>query len=207
MMAKIATRRTLSRKPPKLALPPCSAGRRFKTSGTMMSFDTMMANATHSTITIAVAADRPPMNTITLSDVAPAEIGSASTYMSVLDAPNGKVTRPAMAMGITNRLIAIRYSGNSQRARRTSASVEFSTTLTWNCRGSSMIARNDSSVIARKLPIEGVTWMARTASGVFMARSHKSAGPNMKKVTKTPAAMKATSLTSDSVATASINPC
>ena len=49
--------------------------------------------------------------------------------------------------------------------------------------------------------------MARTASGVFIARSNSSIGPNIQKVTKAPAAMKATSLTMDSVATASINPC
>ena len=34
--------------------------RRLSTSGITMSFDTMMASATDSTITMAVAADRPP---------------------------------------------------------------------------------------------------------------------------------------------------
>ena len=70
-----------------------------------------------------------------------------------------------------------------------------------------MIAKNDSSVMVRKLPIEGVYSMARTASGLFIARSISSTGPNIQKVTKAPAAMKATSLTMDSVATASIRPC
>ena len=49
--------------------------------------------------------------------------------------------------------------------------------------------------------------IARIASGVFIARSIRSEGPNMKKVTNTPAARKATSFTIDSVATASIRPC
>ena len=70
-----------------------------------------------------------------------------------------------------------------------------------------MIAQNDNSVMVRKLPIEGAYSIARTASGVFIARSISSCGLNIQKVTKAPAAMKATSLTMDSVATASINPC
>ena len=90
----------------------------------------MIESATHSTITIAVAADRPPTKTTMLSSGELASIGSASTYMSLSTAPNGKVTSPAIAIGITNRLMATRYSGNSQRARLTSAGLEFSTTLT-----------------------------------------------------------------------------
>ena len=70
-----------------------------------------------------------------------------------------------------------------------------------------MIAQNDNSVMVRKLPIEGTNSIVRTASGVFIARSISSCGLNIQKVTKAPAAMKATSLTMDSVATASINPC
>ena len=73
-----------------------------------MSFDTITESATHSTITMAVAADRPPTKTPTLSSGALASIGSASTYMSLSTAPNGKVTRPASAIGITNRLMATR---------------------------------------------------------------------------------------------------
>ena len=49
--------------------------------------------------------------------------------------------------------------------------------------------------------------MTRTASGVFIARSISSTGVNIQKVTKAPAARKATSLMIDSVATASIRPC
>ena len=70
-----------------------------------------------------------------------------------------------------------------------------------------MIAQNDSSVMVRKLPIEGVYDSARTASGVFIARSIRSCGENIQKVTNMPTARKATSLTMDSVAMASIRPC
>ena len=144
---------------------------------------------------------------MTLSTGELPSIGSASTNMSGSTAPNGKMTRPAIAIGMTNRLMATRYSGNSQRARPTSESVEFSTTLTWNWRGSSMMAQNDSSVMVRKVPIEVWYSMARTASGVFIARSISSCGENIQKVTKMPTARKATSLTMDSLAIASIRPC
>ena len=60
-----------------------------------------------------------------------------------------------------------------------------------------MIAQNDSSVMVRKLPIDGVWLIARTASGVFIARSISSTGVNIQKVTKAPTARKATSLTMD----------
>ena len=77
-------------------------------SGNTMSFETMIDSATHSTITIAVAADRPPTNTMTLSRDERPSIGNASTNMSGSTAPNGKETRPAIAIGITNRLMATR---------------------------------------------------------------------------------------------------
>ena len=108
MMAKIAKRRILSRKSPKSLLPSRAAGLRCSTSGSTMSLETMIESATHSTITIAVAADRPPTKTAMLSSGEFASIGSASTYMSLSTAPNGKVTRPASAIGITNRLMATR---------------------------------------------------------------------------------------------------
>ena len=46
-----------------------------------------------------------------------------------------------------------------------------------------MIAQNDSSVMVRKLPIDGTYSIARTASGVFIARSISSTGANIQKVT------------------------
>ena len=74
----------------------------------MMSFDSITESATHSTITMAVAAESPPMKTPTESSGALPSMGSASTYMSLSTAPNGKVTRPAIAIGITKRLMATR---------------------------------------------------------------------------------------------------
>ncbi len=107
MMAKMAKRRAFSRKSPK-SVPSRDCGERCNTSGTMMSFDSITDSATHSTMTMAVAADRPPMKTTTLSSGASPWIGSASTYISLSTAPNGKVTRPAIAIGITNKLMATR---------------------------------------------------------------------------------------------------
>ena len=59
-MTKIAMRRTRSSRAPTSARPVSNAARRCSTSGTTRSFDTMMASATDSTITMAVAADNPP---------------------------------------------------------------------------------------------------------------------------------------------------
>jgi len=73
-----------------------------------MSFDTMIATATLSTITIAVAAERPPMkaNIAKKSDFAAS--GSASTNMSLSIVPLGNVVRPAIAIGTTKRFIKTR---------------------------------------------------------------------------------------------------
>ena len=73
-----------------------------------MSLDTMIASATVSTITMAVAADRPPTKAAMVSTFEPACSGSASTYMSLSTVPAGKVIRPAKAIGTTNRLISTR---------------------------------------------------------------------------------------------------
>ena len=73
-----------------------------------MSFDTMMASATDSTITMAVAADRPPTKAAIASACESAASGSASTYMSLSTLSGGKVIRPAIAIGTTNRLISTR---------------------------------------------------------------------------------------------------
>ena len=73
-----------------------------------MSFDTMIASATDSTITIAVAADSPPTKATSVSSSECARSGSAKTNMSPSVRPNGKVRRPAIAIGITNKLISTR---------------------------------------------------------------------------------------------------
>jgi hypothetical protein len=68
----------------------------------------MIASATHSTITMAVPAERPPMKAANASACEPAASGSASTYMSLSTAPRANVSRPATAIGSTNRLISTR---------------------------------------------------------------------------------------------------
>ena len=93
-----------------------------------------------STITIPVAADRPPMNTSSASASCFSAIGSVSTKVSASTPPSGKCSRPPKAIGRTKTLIASMYSGNSQIALFRCFSSRFSITVTWNCRGRNMIA-------------------------------------------------------------------
>ena len=99
------------------------------------SLHTIVESAIVSTITMPVAADRPPRNTTRASSCWSSAIGSASTKVSASTAPPGKRSSPPNAIGSTNRLIASMYSGNSQLARAMCDSSTFSTTATWNCRG------------------------------------------------------------------------
>ena len=73
-----------------------------------MSFDTMIASATDSTITIAVAAESPPTKATSVNSPECARSGSASTNISASVPPVGKVRRPAIAIGITNKLMSTR---------------------------------------------------------------------------------------------------
>ena len=107
-MAKIDSRRTLSSSEPTFSRPLSSAPRRCSTSGMMRSFDTMIESATDSTITMAVAADSPPTKAAMVRMLEPACSGSASTNMSLSTVPAGNVSRPASAIGTTNRLISTR---------------------------------------------------------------------------------------------------
>ena len=102
----MASRRTVSSNAPKFSRPDASAPRPRNTSGTTMPFEAMMASATHSTITMAVAAERPPTNAASASTSDPAASGRASTNMSVSTLPAGKRSRPPTAIGTTNRLIS-----------------------------------------------------------------------------------------------------
>ena len=90
----------------------------------------MMASATDSTITMAVAAESPPMKAIIASMSALAHIGSASTNMSGATLKLGRNRIPAIAIGTTNRFMRTRYVGKSHDARRISDSALFSTTVT-----------------------------------------------------------------------------
>ena len=104
----MATRRTLSSRVPTSPREVIRSARRRSTRGTNRSFETMMASATDSTITIAVAAERPPMKATNASKPFPDDSGSASTNMSLSALPAGKRIRPATAIGITNRLMRTR---------------------------------------------------------------------------------------------------
>ena len=104
----MAMRRTVSSWAPASLGSPARAARRFRISGMTMSFDTMMASATDSTITMAVAAERPPTKAISVNSSECACSGSASTNMSLSMPPAGNVSRPAIAIGITNRLMSTR---------------------------------------------------------------------------------------------------
>ena len=106
-MTKIAIRRTASSKPPTLR-PAISSSRRCSTSGIKMSLDTMIASATDSTITIAVAAESPPTNAAIVNRLEWAASGKASTNMSLSTCPGLNVSSPANAIGTTNRLIRTR---------------------------------------------------------------------------------------------------
>ncbi len=86
----------------------CSSKRSRSRSGTTRPLQTMMARATESTITMAVAADRPPTKASSVTTSAPADSGRPSTYMSASKEPRGRVMRPAAAIGTTNRLISTR---------------------------------------------------------------------------------------------------
>jgi len=104
----MAIRRTVKSCAPASFGPSDEAARRLRMNGMTMSFDTMIASATDSTITIAVAADSPPTKATSVNSSDCARSGSASTNMSASVPPFGNVSRPAIAIGITNRLISTR---------------------------------------------------------------------------------------------------
>ena len=106
----------------------------------------MVESAIVSTITIPLAADKPPMNTSSASSSWCSAIGSVSTKVSASTLPEGKCSSPPNAIGSTNTLIAIMYSGNSQIALLRCFSSTFSITATWNWRGRNMIASIDRMV-------------------------------------------------------------
>jgi hypothetical protein len=76
---------------------------RNSTSGTTMLFDTMMASAMVSTITMAVAAETPP--TKAMVEEVRLRRHRQGQHIGVGSAP-GNICRPTMAMGATKRLIS-----------------------------------------------------------------------------------------------------
>ena len=104
----MAMRRTVRSSAPASCGAAACAARRLRMNGMTMSFETMIASATDSTITIAVAAERPPMKAMSVNSSECASSGSASTNMSPSVLPPGNFNKPAIAIGITNRLISTR---------------------------------------------------------------------------------------------------
>ena len=79
--------------------------------------------------------------------------------------------------------------------------------MTWNWRGSSRIATNDNSVIAMRVASGGSRVRMAAVAGRSIACENSAVGPsNIQNVTNTPTARKATSLTINSAAIASISP-
>ena len=147
------------------------------------------------TTTMPVAALSPPWNANRATPSCPCENGSASAYMSDGTASPSSA-RPAWASGSVGAAISSRYSGNSQRAVRTSRSSRHSTTPTWNWCGRMNIASAPSSTSGRKPP-------AGEAGGGGTFAAGRASSPNQ---TNAPRASIAASLNSDSNAIASTRP-
>ncbi|EKD97983.1 MAG: hypothetical protein ACD_23C00643G0001 [uncultured bacterium] len=77
-------------------------------SGITSSLQTMVETAIVSTITMPVAADKPPMNANKASAGCPAARGNDRTKLSAFICPDPKYNKPPRAIGRTNRLMASR---------------------------------------------------------------------------------------------------
>ena len=112
---------------------------------------------------------------------------------------------------MTKMLMRNRYSGNTHMASRMCSSEQFSTTITWNCRGRSMTEALDRySKVNQDAKDSDVPWpkVRRCAeSGRCAIRWKMSPNPSKTpQVTKAPAARNAVSFTTLSSATAAIIP-
>ena len=154
------------------------------------------------TITIEVAAENPPRNASIASPSCPSASGSLSMNRSGFS-PAGSTSRPTTAIGSTKTDIRNRYSGNAQDAVARCRSSAFSTTRTWNMRGSAMIAMADSMVS----PSQRSVWMRHSGRAAASIRAAMSAGPlATNQTTNTPTARRATSFTTASTAMAVTTP-
>ena len=103
------------------------------------------------------------------------------------------------------------YSGNTHSARRRCDSRTFSTTMTWNCRGSMSTDNMDNKVSANhcaQTPDPPKSMLNNfCVAGTAAARANTSPRPsNRPHTTKPPTAKKATSLMTDSKAMAATMP-
>ena len=192
------SRTTWRTSPDTIAPPAC----RDSQIGMTMWFDTMVESAMEATITMDVAEENPPRKDSSARPLRPSASGSDSTKRSGFSSA-GIRSSPTTAIGTTNRLIAIRYSGKAQEAVRRCRSSSFSTTMTWNMRGRQSSAAADSAVSASQR--SGAT--DQVPSGEASIRSSVApTPPPMPQTTKTPTATSANSLTTASTATAMTTP-
>lgn len=98
-MPTIAERRTTIMRRP--STPAASSVSLRRTAGKIRSFETIVASAVASTMTMALAELIPPRSAIEVSQCSPAASGSASTNRSGA-AAGGKATSPASAIGRTS---------------------------------------------------------------------------------------------------------
>ena len=192
--------RSSSRRTSPLA-PWATHGRRSAT-GTMTWFETMVESAIEATMTIEVAAEKPPRKVSSAISGRFAHIGKVSMNMSGF-APAGSQASPPMAIGSTNSVIRNRYSGNNHEAVRRWRSSLISTTVTWNWRGRQTIAAAERKVsVIQRGPS---TCSERSRSGGMRAKI--SAGPPaMPNTTSRPTPSIAASLTTASTAIAATTP-
>ncbi|KFB70223.1 MAG: hypothetical protein AW09_004679 [Candidatus Accumulibacter phosphatis] len=115
-------------------------------SGITRSLQTIVDRAMVSTMTMPVAADRPPTKTSSVRPSCRCDIGKVSTKVSASTPCPAKCSRPPRAIGNTKMLISSRYSGKSHAARFRCASLTFSTTVTWNWRGRKSTAIADNTI-------------------------------------------------------------
>ena len=172
-----------------------------------MSFDTMMASATLSTITIAVAADSPPMKAVSASSSEPAASGSASTNMSLSTAPGGNVSKP----GDRDRHDEEIDQHEIERKQPGGApDLGFAVVLDHRdvelARQQHDGDRESSVIVEQRAPHRLAREHGGDARLLQRLREQRTGPSNIKNVTKTPTARNATSLTIDSVAIASIRP-
>ena len=81
-----------------------------------ISLQIIVDNATDATMTMPVAAEKPPRNASIVSQSWLADIGRPSTNISPVKVPDGNRLKPASVIGTTKMENMTRYSGNAQRA-------------------------------------------------------------------------------------------
>ena len=207
-MTKIATRRTFSSSAPTFSRPLISASRRCSTSGTTRSFETMIDSATDSTITMAVAADRPPTKAVTVSRCWSRPQRQRQHEHVAVD----RAGRKGHQAGERDRHHEQVDQHQIEREQPAGA-ADFALAVVLHHRDVELARQqHDREERQQRRGEEGAERRAaredRRRRRMRAAPSPSSApGPsNIQKVTKTPTARKATSLTIDSVATASIKP-